>query len=200
MYIINDKELKVFRLLDEHLYLVKENPGINKILDTLNGRYSEKDIQRFIDRVVSWYSVKYSDKFLNSLFDDSRDTDVAILQIMNFDTLTKNFNSFEHELFQKSNDNNAKVILQKKLIVMVGWGLIYNKNSTPEYGYYRAKQLFKDFNSIYSWKLSPSIYKSIFERDYSPSNEENIRLIEKKTAKKHHDKKKKKRIISLFRK
>ena len=200
MYIINDKELKVFRLLDEHLYLVKENPGISKILNTLNGRYNDKDIQKFIDRVVSWYTVKYSDNFLKSLFDSNKDTDIAILKIMNFDALTNSFSSFEHELFQKSNGNDAKVILQKKLIVMIGWGLIYNKNSTPEYGYYRVKQLFKDFNSIYFWKLSPSIYKNVLEKDYSPSNGENIKLIEKKTVKKHHDKRPKKRIIKLFRK
>lgn len=190
--------LKVFYLLDNHYYLVNENPKLKKILNFMNSKYHDYDIQKFIDRLISWYSIKFSDKFLASLFDDDIHTDTTILDIMNFDALRKNYGVFENELFDVSN-NDAKIILQKRLIVMAGWGLIYNKNSTPEYGYYRAEQLLNDFNSFYSWKLTPSVYLPVLKKDYSPHNEENIKLIEK-NKKKHHDKNKTSRIKKkLFR-
>ena len=196
---MNMEELKIFYLLDNHYYLVKENPNLKKILHTLNGKYQEIDIQKFIDKLISWYYVKYSNVFLESLFNEEQNTDTTILDIMSFDTLRKSFGVFEDELFEDSFNDDAKVILQKNLIVMAGWGLIYHKNSTPEYGYYRASKLLDDFNSFYSWNLTSSIYLPILKKDYSPQNEENIRLLERYKKKHSHDKSKNIK-IKLFRK
>ena len=193
------EHLKVFYLLDNYNYLVKENPNLKKILKTLKNDYYDYDVQNFIDKLISWYNVKYSDVFLKSFLNEEINTDTTILNVMNFDVLRKSFGVFENELFGTDTDSKEKVILQKYLVVMAGWGMIYNKESNPKYGYYRASELFRDFNSFYSWNLTPSIYLPTLKKDYSPSNEENIQLIEKK--KRHqrnsHEKKKKK---SLFRK
>ena len=111
---------------------------------------------------------------------------------MSFQKLQKSYGAFENELFQMSDSDGRGVILHKNLVVAAGWGLIYNKKSNPQYGYYRAEQLLNDFNSHFSWNLPTDIYKSIFEKDYSLNNEENRRLLEKK-KKSHQDSSRSKR-------
>ena len=187
---------------DQHNYIVKNNPNLKKILEVLSKNFTEKDLQKYIDKLISWYVIKYSDKFLTSLFDDNISTDTTILDIMDLDTLQKSYGAFEFHLFDDPNKLDEKIILQKNLIMMVGWGLIYYKKSNPDFGYYRACQLLNDFNSLYSWNLQPSVYMSVFERDYSPDNEENKKLIEKKKKKKDEKIQKKKfaRIRELFHK
>lgn len=160
--------------------MVRKNKILKKILQTLNSTYHEKDIQSFIDKLIAWYSVKFSDRYLNALQSESQWNDPRILTIMNFSNLKKRFGSFEEELFLIDDKNEGKVVLQKYLVMMAGWGLIYYRKSTPQYGYYRAVQLLKDFNSAYLWNLSPTIYQEVLNRDYSPDNEENIQLIEQK--------------------
>ena len=191
------EELEIFYLYDHHDYLVKNNHNLKKIIVTLKS-YSNEDIQQLINKLISWYTVKYSDVFLDSLLNDKINTDKTILEIMNFDSLKRNFSTFEELFFQKSDANDDKIILQKNLIVMAGWGMIYHKNSNPEYGFYRACKLLDDFNSEYSWHLSSNIYAPVFERDYSPNLEANKKLLEK--HKKKHDKlhKKKKKRKRLF--
>lgn len=186
--------MKVFYLLDECKYQVDKNNNLKKILNTLDSRYSEDDVQAYINKLISWYLVKYSDRLLNALFNNKKGVDTTIFDIMSFEKLHKSYGSFEEELFHSSNDDI--VILQKHLVIMAGWGLIYYKDSNPEYGYYRAKRLLDDFNVFYSWNLPSDIYKEVFNRDYSPDNIENKKLIEMK-KKKHHKKNIKKR-FSLF--
>lgn len=192
--ILSNEELKVFYLLDEKNYLVEKNSVLSKILNVLECEYSNEDIQKYIDKLISWYSIKYSDKFLESLFNKDVDTDTTILDIMDIETLYKSYGAFEEELFRPTLENNGKVILQKHLIVMAGWGLIYNKNSNPEFGYYRATKLLNDFNSVYSWNLSSNVYLPVLKRDYSPNREENRKLLEKKSKYIRHEK----RRSSLF--
>lgn len=188
------EHLKVFYLLDEYKYKVDKNKNLKKILNTLDSRYSEDDVQAYINKLISWYYVKYSDKLLNTLLKDKNNVDTSIFDIMSFEQLHKSYGAFEEEFFNSS--NNDIVILQKHLVIMAGWGLIYYKRSNPEFGYYRAKRLLDDFNVFYSWNLPSDIYKEVFNRDYSPDNIENKKLIEMK-KKKHHNKKSKKR-FSLF--
>ena len=194
---MNKEELKIFYLYDKQLYLVDEHSILKDILATLNVRFTENDVQKYIDKLISWYMVKYSDVFLKSLFDNNKKTDTTILDIMNFNQLKKSYGSFEEYLYQDSHEPSKKIILHKNLVVMAGWGLIYHKKSNPEFGYYRACQLLSDFNSEYSWHLPTDIYRPIFERDYSPHNIENIKLLEQK-KKKHHEKSKKKRKKKKF--
>ena len=194
---VTEDELNVFYLLDSKQYLVKNNPILKKILNNLTHEYHEKDVQRFINKLISWYTVKYSDNFLDSYLQKSTNVDLSILDIMSFDVLMKSFCSFEDDLFDVNTCQNLKIILLKHLVVMAGWGLIYSKKTSLEYGYYRASQLLQDFNSFYSWNLIPdAIYLPTLEKDYSPDNEENKKLIEKK--RRHSDKKIKKRRKFLF--
>ena len=173
------EELKFFYLFDHHFYKVKHNSVLLKILDNLDYCYYEEDIQNFINKLISWYHIKYSDLFLKRYFEGSS-LDYSILDIMDFKTLQRSFGAFEEELFRLSNEQNIKIILQKQLIVAAGWGLIYDKKSNPENGYYRAVQLINDFNSYYQWNLSPeSIYGPTLKKDYSPHNEENKTLLAK---------------------
>ena len=187
------EELEVFYLYDEHLYLIKEHPILGDILDTLDIQFTEKNVQDYINKLISWYNIKYSDAFLQSLFDDSTNADTTILKIMSFDRLQKSYGSFEKHLFQREKNSSKKNILLKYLVVMAGWGLIYCKKSNPQYGYYRARQLLNDFNSEYYWNLSSDIYQKVFDRDYSPNIMDNKKLLEhkrnEKKKRKNHERK-----------
>ncbi len=184
-------ELELFYLLDNHDYLVKQSASLKKLLKMLDGKFSEKDVQNFIDKLISWYQVKFSDYFLESLFNNGKKTDTTILEIMNFDKLQKSYGVFEDKLFDNSVSNNSKIIFQKQLVIMAGWGLIYYRKSNPNFGYYRACQLLNDFNSFYSWNLTPIVYNSVLNRDYSLDNDENKKMLEKKRNKHIHEKNKK---------
>ena len=84
---------------------------------------------------------------------------------------------------------------------MAGWGLIYDRKTTPDYGLFRAKEMFKDFNLYYNWDLDADIYNSIMNYDYSLNNKDVIKLLEKKKYNNEKDKNKNKlhKIRKLFR-
>ena len=192
------ENLHVFYLFDSKKYLVKHNPILKKSLQSLSCEYSEDDVQKFINKLISWYNVKYSNQFLDALFQENVEEDLTLLNMMSFEALKNSFSVFEDDIFQSSG-NDAKIIFLKHIITMAGWGLIYSKKTTPEYGYYRAKKLLSDFNSYYLWNLSPeSIYLPTLKKDYSPHLEENKKLI-LEHEKRKNIKKEKKKFRFLFR-
>ena len=199
--LLKKEEMEIFYLYDQHVYLVENNAILRKILSILDNSYHESDVQNYINKLISWYMVKYSDLFLKSLFDEDTNTDTAIIDIMNFEQLQKSYGSFEEELFERDICDNRKIILQKYLVVMAGWGLVYQKKSNPEFGYYRACQLLNDFNLKYNWNLPNNIYVPVFNRDYSPDNEKNKQLLDNHRKKLHSKNEKKlKKMRFLFRK
>ncbi len=172
---------------------MQHNVLLKKILKTLDSRYHSKDIQAYIDKLISWYMVKYSDRYLEGLFDEQKKDDFTILNVMSFETLQKSYTSFEEELFQSSNSGDKRIVLEKHLVIAAGWGLIYHKDSSPEFGFYRATQLFNDFNPVYGWNLSNTVYKPVLEKNYSLENQEILEAIhrrERMQKKKNHCKQK----------
>ena len=182
--IIDKNELKLFYELDPEYYLVSKNKKLKKILSTLNSKYSSKDIQNFINKLISWYSVKFSNHYLDKLQKDNGKIDSTLPKSMDLEALKKRYTTFEKELFRKNSLAEGKVILQKQLIVAVGWGLIYHKGTTPEYGFYRASKLLQDFNNLFGWNLSPNIYKKVFDFDYSLDNPEVVKILHNKMKQK----------------
>lgn len=130
-----------------------------------------RDVQEFINKLIAWYMVKFSDPYLKKILDKNIIEDKKILNVMNFETLQRNYTSFEDYLFSEHN-NSQKLKFQKSVVLAAGWGLIYDKKSSPEYGYYRAKKLIEDFNKVYQLGLNTSSYQLVINRKYTPENEE----------------------------
>lgn len=180
---MSKEELEIFYQLDEGLYLVKHNPSLRKVLETLDSEYKLSDVQKFINKLIAWYHVKFSDKYLEGL-ETNETVDSEILTVMSLDKLMNSYGSFEEELFAVTSSNEGKIVCQKHLIVMAGWGLIYQKDTNPQYGYYRASKLLNDFNATYHWGLSPTIYQKVLTRNYSLDDPEISELLEKIKKKK----------------
>ena len=106
-----------------------------------------------------------------------------MLELMTLEALQNHYTTFEQELFHEQNDRIN--ILQQHLITSAGWGLLYHKNTSPEYGFYRASQLIQDFNYLFNWNLSPNIYKVVLERNYSLDDPEIAYLLSQKKKEKH---------------
>lgn len=180
--------MKLFYELDEKNYLVKKNVVLKKILSILESKYDVEDIQGYIDKLISWYSIKFPNHYLISLLNNDVRIDTDILKIMDFDTLQKNYTAFEREVFENENLSDGMIVLQKYLIVAAGWGLIYYENTSPEFGFYRATRLLEDFNSCYGWNLSASIYKPILKKEYSLNNPEIVHVLKEKKKQKREKK------------
>lgn len=201
---LNEEELAIFYQLDKKKYKVKGNKTLKSMLEKLGNPYRDEDIQDFINKLIAWYGIKFSDKFiLKALSGHLENTDTDIMNIMDMDSLQLGFNTVETEIF--SSQTKDMITFKKYLVLMAGCGLIYSKGNNPFYGYYRAEKLFQDCNTFFNWDLSVKVYDPIMEWDYSPSNQKNIQLLakqKKKKEKKNLTESKKTRILkrvhSLF--
>lgn len=169
--------MKLFYELDEKRYFVSKNIISKEILEILKSQYSEEDIQNFVDKLISWYSIKFPNRYLDALFKNDKDIDSSMLEIMTLQSLQNNYTTFEHELFHTQAD--GIIILQQYLVISAGWGLLYHENTSPEYGFYRASQLIQDFNYHLGWSLNSNIYKFVLERNYSLNDPEIVYLLSK---------------------
>lgn len=177
------EELEIFYKLDKKSYCVEKNKTLDALLKVQGGRYQEEDIQEFVDKLIAWYNVKFSDQYIEEdLKETISDLDSTMLEIMNLEKLQQSFNTLQLELFT-CKEREMEVIL-RYLVEMAGCGLIYSKSSCPKYGYYRADRMFEEFNDYFHWSLDVRIFDSIMERDYSPDNEEIIHLLEKRKKEK----------------
>lgn len=159
--------------MDDKKYLIQKNIFLKNDFKKLgiSKHYQMRDVQEFINKLIAWYNVKFSDPYLKKILDKNIIEDKEILSIMNFETLQRNYTSFEDYLFSK-NSNSQKLKFQKEIVLAAGWGLIYDKKSSPEYGYYRAKKLIEDFNKVYQLNLNTSSYQLVINRKYTPENED----------------------------
>lgn len=201
MILLTKQELEVFYKLDAKVYIVKCNKTLKSILSQLDYKYNLDDIQIFIDKIISWYWVKFPDKFIKNVINSKKDT--TVIKKMDIIELEKRFDTIEISLINCKDTDTAFFI--KYLIMMAGFGLIYDKNTKPEYGYFRAKRMLADFSQHYGLNLDIRIYDDVMKRDYSSNNPEIISLLlEKKKIekKKQEDTKKKKktrkRVRNLF--
>lgn len=197
--------MKIFYALDDKKYVVSKNKGLLRDFNELYSNYRDKYMQDFINKLISWYMVKYEDRYLEDILDKSVCEDKTILRVMNFKALENNYSSFERDLFMNSNNDEKKIYFSKEVIIAAGWGLIYHEESNPWYGYYRASKLMEDFNKFYGLDLDSSIYDSVLNRRYSLDDEEirnelrekeELRRQEKKTEPKRR---KLARVRSFFR-
>ena len=149
-----------------------------EILEVLKSQYSEEDIQSFVDKLISWYFIKFPNHYLDALFQNKKEIDKSMLEIMTLETLQNHYTTFEQELFHLQDDGID--MLQQYLIISAGWGLLYHENTSPEYGFYRASQLLQDFNYLLGWNLSSNIYKVVLEKNYSLEDQEIVHLLSQK--------------------
>ena len=171
---MKEEEKKIFWKLDDKLYLVDKNNTYKKIFKSFI-KYNNDIVQDFINKLIAWYFVKYSDSYIELVMNKKFDrVDYSLINIMSFDKLRYRIDDMIHIT---SDDDN---LCYQYLIMMAGWGLIYDKNSNPKFGLFRVNEMFREFNSCYGWRLNTNVYESIIEVDYSLKNPAILKLLEKK--------------------
>ncbi len=201
------EELEVFYQLDEKKYLVNRNENLILLLKAINIEKEKDSIQRFIYKLQAWYELKFSNAFLDFIDGNTEKIkDSDIIKRMCFESLLQRFDTFELHLCQA--DGAIMLQLREELIYLAGLALIYSKNSTPEYGVYRAKAMFHDFEAYFQCALNDACYEPVIKRKYDPNDPEIIQLVmlqkqrdkkEKKNEDKSKDKSVFQRVRSLFR-
>ena len=196
------EELELFYRLDEKKYLVSENLELQNWLEKLNCSYQEDDIQNFIDKLASWYFVKYPNKYFKAIISESMMDSYHFNIEMTIESLFQHFNTFELDLFTFEEENKElKELICQYLLQLVGYEMIYSKNSIPEYGLTRIRFMFFDFNHLFHWDLNVENYRYIMERDYSIHNSDNFKLLKKlreKQKKPKNNQKRKKKSLRIF--
>lgn len=191
---MTENEIQIFRELDDKLYLVSKNNTYNKIFRGMAKNIEDRDVQNFINKLAGWYLVKYSNNhicsYLNNRFDE---IDYLQEEIMSLNKLIYRLNLLI------SRDSKDADLFYKQLIIMAGWGMIYSKNTIPEYGYFRVNKMFSEFNNAFNLNLDVNIYKSTMELDYSLNNPDIVKLLEIKQEKQKKEKRIS-RVKKLFRK
>lgn len=193
---MTDEELEVFYKLDTKKYLIKYNRTIKEMLKKLEMMMCLDDVQAFIDKLTSWYNIKYSDRYIELILkNDNTMVDTTLVDVMNLQRLQQNFNTLENNIFM--DQSKEMVIFRKYLVQMAGCKLIYSQYSSPYLGYYRAQKLFEDFNLFFDWNLDFHVFDIFFERDYSSASEivSNKIKQEEKKAEKEETKSMKKSLI-----
>ena len=169
---MKEEEIKNFWKLDDKIYLVSKNVTYNDLFRVYQRNNSDLVVQEFINKLISWYFVKFSDKYIALFFEENFDIYYCKqVKTMSFDKLLERIDDFIY---------NIDTLYFQYLVTMAGWGLIYSKNTNPKFGFFRVKEMFFEFNSYYNWNLNSNIYKSILEYDYSKSNSDILKFIDSK--------------------
>ena len=205
--------------MDEKKYLVEKNLELKEYFYCLYDEYQLENVQEMINQLIAWYSIKYEDQYLAKIIDDvssKEEFDISkkleefskknqeIYTAMNFDSLINHYSTFELDLFYGKNCNSDEMkAFQKEILIAVGWGLIYHKHTSLEYGFCRAKIMMEEFRQQYHLELNPDIYKSVIFRKYTLEDEEIRKKIEQINSQKKTDeigtkKRKLTRIRSFF--
>lgn len=205
--------------MDEKKYLVEKNLELKEYFYCLYDEYQLENVQEMINQLIAWYSIKYEDQYLAKVIDDvssKEEFDISrklvefykknkeIYTVMNFDALINHYSTFELDLFYGKNCNSDEMkAFQKEILIAVGWGLIYHKHTSLEYGFCRARIMMEEFNQQYHLELNPDIYKSVIFRKYTLEDEEIRKKIEQINSQKKTDeigtkKRKLTRIRSFF--
>lgn len=205
--------------MDEKKYLVEKNLELKEFFYCLYDEYQLENVQEMINQLIAWYSIKYEDQYLAKIIDDvssKEEFDISkkleefskknqeIYTAMNFDSLINHYSTFELDLFYGKNCNSDEMkAFQKEILIAVGWGLIYHKHTSLEYGFCRTKIMMEEFNQQYHLELNPDIYKSVIFRKYTLEDEEIRKKIEQINSQKKTDeigtkKRKLTRIRSFF--
>ena len=193
---LSKEALELFYRLDDKKYLISKNDKLKEWITNLGYDGFEIEIQNFIDKIASWYFVKYSNKYLDTVLKKGSKEGKCLIPDMSLDLLFQKFTLLETKFFEQN-----KLFIQY-LLMLSGYEMIYSKNSIPAYGMTRVRWMFSDFNEYFGWNLDPAIYNEVINRDYSMDNVDNIVLLatlreEQKIKPKTH-KKKKPKLSYLF--
>ncbi len=184
------EELELFYRLDEKKYLVGNQPTLQEWFQQLDWTYQMEDIQDFIDKLASWYFVKYPDKYIEAVIKNHDNKTYTPNIGMSLESLFQNFDTLELDLVTFDDKNKEiKELICQYLLQLVGYKMIYYQHTLPSYGLFRIQFMFSDFNSLFHWNLNTDIYRSIMERDYSLDNPDNLQLL--KTLREQNRKNKK---------
>lgn len=178
------QERENFWKLDDKLYIIEKNKNYKLLFKPYIKYNSNKEVQEYIDRLIAWYLVRYSDNNIDIILNKGINN-IKYSQIYNMSFMKLRERIGEIIDFNKIGEE----LYHQFLVVLAGWGLIYSKKTTPEYGLFRVKKMFDDFNKYYNWDLDTDMYKSILEYDYSMENTEIINLL---NSRKYNQIKKKK--------
>lgn len=174
---LRDNDLELFYILDEKKYLISKNKDFKFFLSTNNINCSDEEFQLFIDKLASWYFVKLPD----ILFQNQSGFH-GYNSAMTLEKLFNNLNYFEYKLINfnslSSKESDIYESLTQYLLTLVGYKLIYSKNSYPEYGIARTEFMFNEFNNYFGWNLSINIYDYIINKNYSTEKSFNAYLLE----------------------
>ena len=179
------EERENFWKLDDKLYIIEKNKNYKLLFKKYVKYNSNKEVQEYIDRLIAWYLVRYSDKDIDVILNKGIHN-IKYSQIYNMSFLKLKERTSEVINFNKIDE----ILYHQFLVILAGWGLIYSKKTNPEYGLFRVDKMFDDFNKYYNWNLNTNIYKSILEYDYSFDNPDIIDLL---NPRKYSQVKKKKR-------
>lgn len=184
------EELELFYRLDEKKYLVGNQPTLQEWFQQLDWTYQMEDIQDFIDKLASWYFVKYPDKYIEAVIKNHDNKTYTPNIGMSLESLFQNFDTLELDLVTFDDKNKEiKELICQYLLQLVGYKMIYYQHTLPSYGLFRIQFMFSDFNGLFHWNLNTDIYRSIMERDYSLNNPDNLQLL--KTLREQNRKNKK---------
>ena len=168
-------EIEIFRLLDDKLYSVYHNNTYKFFFREMDKNIELKTVQAFIDKIIYWYIVKYNDNNVKLYLENKYDEiDYTLEQMMSIDNFLVRINS----LIDYNKDN--ALLYYNQIITMAGWGLLYSDKTIPEYGYFRVKKMFEEFNAKFNLNLDITIYDSVININYSYNNPKIMRLIEQK--------------------
>ena len=85
---MTEEEKKIFWKLDDKIYLVDKNKTYKKFFKHTIINNSNKNIQEFINRLIAWYYVKYSDNYIEMVLNNkSISMNYSLVDIMSFDKL-----------------------------------------------------------------------------------------------------------------
>lgn len=168
---MSKEALELFRRLDEKKYLVSENIELKEWLVKLGYDSFEIEIQNLIDKIASWYFVKYSNKYLDGIFRGHSKENKNLIPDLSLDLMFQKFNLLETDVFERDK------LFTQHLLTLSGYEMIYSKNTNPAFGIARVHFMFYDFNQRFNWNLDTKIYDDIIKKDYSMNNVDNIKLL-----------------------
>lgn len=197
---ISGEALELFYRLDRKKYLIDFNLEVKNWLEKLDWSYPDQEIQDFIDKVNAWYFVKFPNRYIQSILIYHKTVTGTSTLGMSLENLFRNFNTIELELFDFK-DQHLGVSKEKfcqYLVQLVGYKMIYSKNTNPEFGFIRARFLFFDFNHYFGWNLDTSLYDEVMNRDYSMNIPSNVSMLRKLREVEKKQEKKKSRGLRRF--
>ena len=148
----------------------------NAIFITINGRPDYTELYSFTHTPMFFVQadyttgeVKLTDELCFMLGEDSLEQNKK----MTLDELYAIFSrkiSDCYDLSELRNSvfyHNCDFELRNRLLQLAALQLLYSKNTSPEKGYFRAKQFIKEFNESLGLQLSTEQIDEIMRRDYS---------------------------------